>query len=66
VPIIAIGLYPRLVTDTYRASVEALVNREEQAMAFIKPLAATARLRGPHAFQAMAALKAPALTQAAT
>jgi NAD(P)H-quinone oxidoreductase subunit 4 len=65
VPIIAIGLYPRLVTDTYRASVEALVNREEQAMAFIKPLAATARLRGPHAFQPMAALRAPALPQAA-
>lgn len=65
VPIIAIGLYPRLVTDTYRASVEALVNREEQAMALIKPLAATARLRGPHSFQPMAALKAPALPHAA-
>jgi NAD(P)H-quinone oxidoreductase subunit 4 len=65
VPIIAIGLYPRLVTDTYRASVEALVNREEQAMALIKPLAATARLRGPHSFRPMAALKAPALPHAA-
>jgi hypothetical protein len=41
------------------------VNREEQAMALIKPLAATARLRGPHTFQPMAALKAPALPHAA-
>jgi len=61
VPIIAIGLYPRLVTDTYRASIEALVHREEQAMALVKPLAATALLRGPHAFQPMAAMGAPTL-----
>ena len=35
VPIIGIGLYPRLVTDSYRASIEALVQREDQAMALI-------------------------------
>ena len=33
VPIIGIGLYPRLVTDSYRASIEALVQREDAAMA---------------------------------
>ncbi|MCT0211944.1 NAD(P)H-quinone oxidoreductase subunit 4 [Synechococcus sp. CS-1324] len=33
VPIIGIGLYPRLVTDSYRASIEALVLREDAAMA---------------------------------
>ncbi|MCP9775339.1 NAD(P)H-quinone oxidoreductase subunit 4 [Cyanobium sp. WAJ14-Wanaka] len=32
VPIIGIGLYPRLMTDTYRASMEALVARDESAM----------------------------------
>jgi NAD(P)H-quinone oxidoreductase subunit 4 len=32
VPIIGIGLYPRLVTDTYRASIEALVARESLAL----------------------------------
>ncbi|MEB3183694.1 MAG: proton-conducting transporter membrane subunit, partial [Cyanobacteriota bacterium] len=31
VPIIGIGLYPRLLTDTYRASIEALVQREDLA-----------------------------------
>ncbi|MEB3320930.1 MAG: NAD(P)H-quinone oxidoreductase subunit 4 [Cyanobium sp.] len=32
VPIIGIGLYPRIMTDTYRASIEALVGREIAAM----------------------------------
>ena len=32
VPIIGIGLYPRLITDTYRASIEALVERDLVAM----------------------------------
>ncbi len=32
VPIIGIGLYPRLVTDSYRASIEALVAREDVAL----------------------------------
>ena len=46
VPIIGIGLYPRLVTDSYRASIEALVQREEQAMALVAPPAATRLFRG--------------------
>ncbi len=33
VPIIGIGLYPRLLTDSYRASIEALVERDLAAMA---------------------------------
>ncbi|MFM7266815.1 MAG: NAD(P)H-quinone oxidoreductase subunit 4, partial [Cyanobium sp.] len=33
VPIIGIGLYPRIVTDTYRASIETLVSRETAALA---------------------------------
>jgi len=33
VPIIGIGLYPRIMTDSYRASIEALVQRENNAMA---------------------------------
>ncbi len=32
VPIIGIGLYPRLITDSYIASIEALVNRDLLAM----------------------------------
>ena len=32
VPIIGIGLYPRLMTDSYRASIEALVQRDLVAM----------------------------------
>ena len=32
VPIIGIGLYPRLLTDSYRASIEALVDRDLNAM----------------------------------
>tara|TARA_B100002051_G_scaffold263914_1_gene288116 strand:+ start:1816 stop:3453 length:1638 start_codon:yes stop_codon:yes gene_type:complete len=32
VPIIGIGLYPRLMTDSYRSSIEALVNRDINAM----------------------------------
>ena len=32
VPIIGIGLYPRLMTDSYRSSIEALVNRDVDAM----------------------------------
>jgi NAD(P)H-quinone oxidoreductase subunit 4 len=35
VPIIGIGLYPRLMTDSYRASIEALVERETTAIARI-------------------------------
>ncbi len=32
VPIIGIGLYPRIMTDSYSASIEALVKRDSQAM----------------------------------
>ena len=32
VPIIGIGLYPKLMTDSYRSSIEALVNRNLAAM----------------------------------
>ena len=32
VPIIGIGLYPRLMTDSYRSSIEALVTRDVVAM----------------------------------
>jgi NAD(P)H-quinone oxidoreductase subunit 4 len=46
VPIIGIGLYPRLVTDTYRASIESLVQREDQAMALVGPPPATRLIRG--------------------
>jgi NAD(P)H-quinone oxidoreductase subunit 4 len=51
VPIIGIGLYPRLLTDSYRASIEALVQREDQARSsrlapsasVLRPAAAAAR-----------------------
>jgi len=33
VPIVGIGLYPRIMTDTYRSSIEALVQRETTALA---------------------------------
>ncbi|WP_259720825.1 NAD(P)H-quinone oxidoreductase subunit 4 [Synechococcus sp. CS-1328] len=36
VPIIGIGLYPRLMTDTYRASMERLVGQEDKAMAHLR------------------------------
>jgi NAD(P)H-quinone oxidoreductase subunit 4 len=32
VPIVGIGLYPRIMTDSYRASIEALVQRENGAV----------------------------------
>jgi NADH:ubiquinone oxidoreductase subunit 4 (chain M) len=32
VPIIGIGLYPRLMTDSYRSSIDALVDRDVVAM----------------------------------
>ena len=42
VPIIGIGLYPRLLTDSYRASIEALVERDRVAMARQNNLTAAA------------------------
>ena len=35
VPIIGIGLYPRLMTDSYRTAIEALVERDVSAMEVI-------------------------------
>ncbi|MFM9103429.1 MAG: proton-conducting transporter membrane subunit, partial [Cyanobium sp.] len=54
VPIIGIGLYPRIMTDTYRASIEALVQREITAMGRVIPTPGSNLIR-----QAM--LQAPAL-----
>lgn len=51
VPIIGIGLYPRLMTDSYKASIEALVARDVNAFAQISP-GAGARLIRPPSFQA--------------
>jgi NAD(P)H-quinone oxidoreductase subunit 4 len=60
VPIIGIGLYPRIMTDSYRASIEALVQRENNAMAkVIHPPANALIRRSP-----MAELLPPALLQA--
>jgi len=60
VPIIGIGLYPRIMTDSYRASIEALVQRENSAMAkVIHPPANSLIRRSP-----MAELLPPALLQA--
>ena len=36
VPIIGIGLYPRLMTDSYTASIQELVKRDELALQSIK------------------------------
>ena len=38
IPIIGIGLYPRIMTDSYRASIESLVQREGLAFAKMGPL----------------------------
>jgi NAD(P)H-quinone oxidoreductase subunit 4 len=54
VPIIGIGLYPRIMTDTYRASIEALVQREITAMGRVIPTPGSNLIR-----QTM--LQAPAL-----
>lgn len=44
VPIIGIGLYPRLITDSYNASIQELVKRDEAAMQRVtKPTALVIR-----------------------
>ena len=58
VPIIGIGLYPRLMTDSYRSSIEALVNRNVDAMERISQPTAPI-IRGQPAVPAL--LQAPAL-----
>ncbi|MEX1323408.1 MAG: NAD(P)H-quinone oxidoreductase subunit 4 [Synechococcaceae cyanobacterium] len=55
VPIIGIGLYPRIMTDSYRASIEALVRRETSAMALVIPTPAGSLIR-------QSGLQAPTLT----
>jgi NAD(P)H-quinone oxidoreductase subunit 4 len=63
VPIIGIGLYPRLLTDTYRASIEALVKRESTAMALVQhPPGAAVMRQGTLAVALPPVLQAPALT----
>lgn len=63
VPIIGIGLYPRIVTDTYRASIEALVLREQAVMARVlsPPENGLIRNAQPVEWMAPALLQAPAL-----
>jgi NAD(P)H-quinone oxidoreductase subunit 4 len=62
VPIIGIGLYPRLMTESYRASIEALVERENGAMARVNhPPAEAVMRRGPGGLRTPALLTAPAL-----
>jgi NAD(P)H-quinone oxidoreductase subunit 4 len=62
VPIIGIGLYPRIVTDTYRASIETLVGRENTALLRDQNPPAAALLRRPlPALLPTAPLQAPRL-----
>ena len=62
VPIIGIGLYPRIMTDTYRALIEALVAREEVALAKVENPPARAVMRQlPMGLLNPALLQAPAL-----
>jgi NAD(P)H-quinone oxidoreductase subunit 4 len=67
VPIIGIGLYPRLMTDSYRTSIEALVSRDLGAMERISQPSAPLIRNQPLAVPAMAGgdqLQAPALPAA--
>jgi NAD(P)H-quinone oxidoreductase subunit 4 len=62
VPIIGIGLYPRIMTDTYRASIETLVAREEVALAKLDHPPAQAVMRHlPVGLANPGLLQAPAL-----
>jgi NAD(P)H-quinone oxidoreductase subunit 4 len=47
VPIVGIGLYPRIMTDTYRSSIEALVQRETTALARVIQPAPGSLIRQP-------------------
>jgi NAD(P)H-quinone oxidoreductase subunit 4 len=55
VPIIGIGLYPRLMTDSYKATMEVLVARDESAMKALNSPAGAGLIR-------QTPLRAPALT----
>jgi NAD(P)H-quinone oxidoreductase subunit 4 len=54
VPIIGIGLYPRLMTDSYKATMEVLVAKDERAMKAMNAPAGSGLIR-------QAPLRAPAL-----
>lgn len=64
IPIIGIGLYPRIMTDSYRASIESLVRRESLALAKVGPLPLQRVLRPlqPAATLPAVAFQAPPLT----
>jgi len=64
IPIIGIGLYPRIMTDSYRASIESLVHQESLALAKIGPLPLRGVFRPLSAAPGLpaVALKAPPLT----
>lgn len=69
IPIIGIGLYPRIMTDSYRASIESLVQRESLAFAKMGPLPLKNVFRPTNSLGAaslggrpLAALQAPPLT----
>ena len=62
VPIIGIGLYPRLTTETYRASIEQLVQQGRSALVAAAPSAPSQGLLfSPTALQPMALPAAPSL-----
>ncbi len=64
IPIIGIGLYPRIMTDTYRASIESLVQKESLAFAKMGPLPLKNVFRPASSLEGMpaVALQAPPLT----
>ncbi len=64
VPIVGIGLYPRIMTDSYRASIETLVKQETTALARLGPSTGQGLwrlLKEPPGLPAVA-LQAPPLT----
>jgi len=64
IPIIGIGLYPRILTDSYRASIESLVERENLAFAKMGPLPLKNIFRQTSSLAGLpaVALQAPPLT----
>jgi NAD(P)H-quinone oxidoreductase subunit 4 len=64
IPIIGIGLYPRIMTDSYRASIESLVQRESLAFAKMGPLPLKNIFRPTSSLAGLpaVALQAPPLT----
>lgn len=57
VPILGIGLYPRIMTDTYRSSIETLVDREQASLVAAGGFPVPSPLRGA----SLALLQAPPL-----